>query len=176
MNMPYPLPLILIFVSCTAVFSQAGQKEQPRDGYVCLPCGRDCDQQVYDKPGACAHCGMERVKKSTVSFGSIAPEQLCGYLTAHPGVLLLDVRSRREFEGRSTPDYGTLKNAINIPIQEFDSRIAELNAYKDREIIVYCSHGQRSSQVSYALTQKGFGNVRNLTGGLRVLKDDACKR
>jgi rhodanese-related sulfurtransferase len=119
---------------------------------------------------------MGLVKKSTVVFNRIEPDALCSYVASHPGVILLDVRSKREFEGKSTPDYGTLKNAINIPIQEMDKRITELDAYKNKEIIVYCSHSQRSSRVSYQLTQNGFTKVTNMQGGLRLLKDDSCKK
>jgi rhodanese-related sulfurtransferase len=89
---------------------------------------------------------------------------------------LLDVRSKREFEEKATPNYGTLRNAISIPIQQMDKRINELNAYKNKEIIVYCSHSQRSSRVSYQLTQNGFNKVTNMQGGLSVLKDDSCKK
>lgn len=166
--------LILVFISFTTVFSQERQDETSQDAYVCMPCGLDCDKKTYDKPGTCLHCGMKRVKKSTVMFGSIEPGQLCDYVSKNRNVVLLDVRTRKEFEGRSNPDYGTLKGAINIPIQELDSRLGELDAYKGKEVIVYCSHGQRSSQASYVLMQNGFEKVRNMTGGLRVLKDDAC--
>lgn len=165
------LSLLLVFLAYASVFSQGSPDE-----YVCLPCGRDCDKRVYDKPGTCPHCGMKRVKNSTVKFGGIEPSQVCNYISRNPNVVLLDVRTKEEFEGRSHPDYGTLKNAINIPIQELDSRLTELAAYKGKEFIVYCSHGQRSSQASYVLMQNGFEKVKNMTGGLRVMKDDACKK
>jgi len=167
--------LVAAVLSAGSIFSQA-QSKVSAEGYVCLPCGLNCDERVYDKPGLCPYCGMDRVKKSTVMFGSIEPDQLCDYVSKNPNVVLLDVRTRTEFEERSVPNYGTLKNAVNVPIQELDSRLAELDAYRNIEVIVYCSHGQRSSQASYLLSQNGFGNVRNMTGGLRVLKDDGCKK
>jgi transcriptional regulator GlxA family with amidase domain len=34
--------------------------------YVCPPCGQDCDQRTYDKPGVCPHCGMRLVAQSEV--------------------------------------------------------------------------------------------------------------
>jgi len=164
---------VLFLVLCLGfsdnIFSQAAE-------YVCLPCGLDCDNAVHSKPGQCTHCGMGLVKRSTVVFNRIEPDALCRYISSHPDVVLLDVRSKREFEGKSTPEYGTLKNAINIPIQEMDKRISELEAYKNKEIIVYCSHSQRSSRVSYQLTQNGFNKVTNMQGGLRLLKDDSCKK
>lgn len=164
--------LVVVCMSGTAL----AQTSQTKDEYVCSPCGSDCDATVYNKPGTCPHCNMPLVKKSTVVFKNIQPKDLCGYLAKHPGVVVLDVRSKKEYEGRSFPDYGTLKNAINIPIDELDSRLSELSAYKNKEIIVYCSHSKRSSRASYTLTQNGFANVTNMAGGLSELDDDSCKK
>ena len=41
----------------------------------------------------------------------------------------------------------------------------ELNQYKDKEIIVYCASGMRSSLASLTLNQNGF-NAFNLSGGI----------
>lgn len=144
--------------------------------YVCLPCGRDCDKAVHDKPGSCSHCGMVLVKKETVKHTSISPEKLCSYITSHPNTILLDVRTKKEFEERSFPNYGSLKNSINIPIQELEKRMSELNAYKNKEIIVFCSHSHRSPEASYMLTRQGFKNVINMSGGLSKLEDASCKK
>ena len=143
--------------------------------YQCTPCGNECDKASYNKPGDCPHCNMKLVKKSTVHFKSIKPEDVCAYVADHPGVVLLDVRTREEFEGKAD-DYGTLKNAINIPIQQLENRVDELKDFKDKEIIVYCSHSRRSSRASYYLTQNGFANVTNMEGGISTMKDRDCKR
>lgn len=163
--------IVLIYFSATATLLA---QNKITEEYVCLPCGQECDEKVYDKPGRCSHCMMERVKKSTITFENIQPDKLCAYLEKHPDVVLLDVRSKKEFEQKASPNYGTLKNAINIPINELNSRLPELSSYKDRTIIVYCSHSQRSSQGSYLLTQNGFDRVVNMAGGLSVMKDKAC--
>lgn len=170
------LPILFVLLSCVSLFSQEKTGAKSHDTYSCAPCGHDCDKKVYDRPGSCPGCGMALVANASISFGSIEPADICDYIAKNPGVVLLDVRTRKEFEGRSHPDYGTLKNAINIPIQELESRLGELSKYKDREIIVYCSHSQRSSQASYFLTQNGFGKVTNMAQGLRAMKDDACLR
>lgn len=157
------------------LFSMNGRAfSQTQEEFVCMPCGQACDKKVYDKPGRCSHCMMDRVRKSTITFEDIQPEELCDYIDKHPDLILLDVRSRKEFEGKTSPDYGTLKNAINIPIQELNSRLSELASHKGKTIIVYCSHSQRSSQGSYLLTQSGFNHVFNMAGGLSVMKDKAC--
>lgn len=146
-----------------------------QDSYQCIPCGLECDRATYTKPGQCPHCQMQLVKKSTVTFRTIQPSEVCGYISKHPGVVLLDVRTTAEFDGK-TDNYGTLKNAINIPIQELEGRYLELNEFKDKEIIVYCSHSRRSPRASYFLTTKGFANVVNMEGGMRVMTDNSCKK
>lgn len=146
-----------------------------QDTYQCMPCGQECDKTVYTKPGECAHCHMPLVKKSSVVFRSIQPSEICNYISKHPDVVLLDVRTTPEFDGK-TDNYGTLKNAINIPVQELQGRISELNDFKDKEVIVYCSHSRRSPRASYFLTQNGFTNVVNMEGGMSVMTDNSCKK
>jgi len=148
---------------------------QYKEEYVCLPCGNDCDSQVYDQPGSCPNCNMPLVKKSTVNIKNIQPSEVCNYIAQHPNVVLLDVRTKEEYEGRANPDYGTLRNAINIPLQELNSRLANISSLKNKEIIVYCSHSHRSPQATYMLMQNGFTNVTNMAGGMSVMKDNACK-
>jgi rhodanese-related sulfurtransferase/DNA-directed RNA polymerase subunit RPC12/RpoP len=145
------------------------------DSYVCTPCGNDCDKQEYTAAGKCPHCNMPLVKKSSVMFKTISPEEICDYVQQHPDVVLLDVRTKEEFERKANPDYGVLKNAINIPIQELESKLSTISSMKDKEIIVYCSHSKRSPRASYLLTQNGFTNVTNMSGGLSTMKDSPCK-
>lgn len=176
MKKKMPLILVIILFSFSgAVFAQ-GRTLRLADEYVCLPCGQDCDNKIYNDPGTCAHCQMPLIKKSSIVFKTIQPSAICRYIASHPDVVLLDVRTKEEFEGRADPDFGRLKNAINIPIQELGARMGELNAYKKRQLIVYCSHSHRSPQASYQLTQNGFMNVTNMAGGMSVMKDNTCKK
>ena len=163
---------LLLLLSALIGPAVSGEKEK----YVCLPCGQDCDLKEFESPGKCPHCRMELVVKSKVIFKTIKPTEICLYIASHPDVLLLDVRTKREFEGKSHPNFGTLKNAINIPIGEINERIMELDQYKNHDIVVFCSHSHRSPQVSYLLTQKGFKNVSNMSGGMSVVSDPACKK
>ena len=157
----------------TVCFVASGMRQTGE--YQCMPCGSDCDKAAYDKPGECPHCNMALVKKSTIVYKSVSQDEVCSYIAKHPGVVLLDVRTREEYEGK-TDDYGTLKNAVNIPVQELEKRVGELKKMKDREIIVYCSHSRRSPRASYFLTQQGFKHVTNMEGGMSTMKDSSCKR
>jgi rhodanese-related sulfurtransferase/DNA-directed RNA polymerase subunit RPC12/RpoP len=174
------LSLFLLFVALNSQSisssAEGGKLATSAASYQCMPCGRDCDNDTYDKPGKCPHCQMELVEKSTVHFKTIEPSLLCQYVADHPNVVLLDVRTKQEFEGKADPNYGTLKNAINIPVQELEKNISMLAPYKEKEIIVYCSHSHRSPQACYILTQNGFSNVTNMNGGMSVMKDKSCMR
>lgn len=146
------------------------------EDYRCLPCGSACDEEAYTGPGKCNHCQMQLVKKSTIHFNTIEPADICAYIQKHPRAILLDVRTKAEFEGKADPDFGTLKNAINVPIQELSAKLSSLKGYKDKDIIVFCSHSHRSPQASYLLTQQGFKHVTNMAGGMSVLRDSSCKK
>ena len=160
----------LTFIALSCIFLSASQEQ-----YQCLPCGSDCDKVTHNGPGECAQCHMQLVKKSSVNFKSVEPGQICDYIKKHPEVVLLDVRTKREFEGRAD-NYGTLKNAINIPIQELESKLSTIGHLKNKEVLVYCSHSMRSPRASYLLTQNGFTNVTNMNGGMSVVTDKECKK
>ena len=138
--------------------------------YVCTPCGQDCDHHVYDRPGDCDVCGMKLVEKSSVKFKDVTFEEVCKKLKANPGVVLLDVRTPAEFNG-SVGSFGHLKNAININVEELQNRIGEISRYKNREVLVYCSHSHRSPRASYILTTNGFKNVKNVAGGVSTITE-----
>ncbi len=137
--------------------------------YACLPCGAGCDTTVYPKRGSCSHCNMELVDKSTIIHKNIQPEEMCTLDTDK--VIFLDVRTPEEFNGTAKEKFGAIRNAININVEELQARISELEKYKEREIVVYCSHSHRSPRASYMLTQAGFTYVTNMNGGLSVWKE-----
>lgn len=75
--------------------------------------------------------------------------------------LLVDVRQPEEFAA------GHIAGAINLPLTEMRSRLAELP--RDREIWLNCGVGQRSYYASRLLLQHGFLAI-NLSGGLTTYK------
>ena len=154
-------------------FSSKNKESSIAIVYTCLPCGSACDSAVYEKQGTCSHCNMKLVDKSTIVHKNIEPDKMCSL--NEKNVVFLDVRTVAEFNGTATDKFGAIKNAINIPVQELESRMGELEKYKDKEIIVYCSHSHRSPRASYMLTQNGFKKVTNMLGGMSVWKDQVKK-
>jgi rhodanese-related sulfurtransferase len=76
-------------------------------------------------------------------------------------LVILDVRTPAELTG----PLGKIDNVINIPIQELQSRIGELNKYKDKQIAVICRSGNRSNTGTRLLREKGF-DAKNVLGGM----------
>jgi len=162
----------------SAIFMPAAGIVSYNTEYVCMPCGQDCDNTEYDKPGTCSHCNMELVLKKSITNGSVKPSDLCDFISKKgaANVILLDVRTPEEFNGKAEENYGRLKNAINIPIQELNTRMAELDKYKGQEIVVYCSHSHRSPRASFMLTQYGFKKVSNMLYGMSVWKEQVTSK
>jgi NADPH-dependent 2,4-dienoyl-CoA reductase/sulfur reductase-like enzyme/rhodanese-related sulfurtransferase len=75
--------------------------------------------------------------------------------------MILDVRTAEEF------GLGHVPGAINVPVDELRSRLAELP--RDRDIVAYCQVGQRGYLATRILTQAGF-RVRNLSGGYKTYR------
>jgi len=83
------------------------------------------------------------------------------------GALLIDVRSRQEFES------GHLDNAINIEHEKVDKIAETIGEDKEREVVVYCRSGRRSGEAKKALEEYGYKNVHNGMGyeGLKKVRD-----
>jgi rhodanese-related sulfurtransferase len=161
--------LIICSQSCETANGSAMKEGVVDTVYSCLPCGSSCDDSTYTTKGACIHCHMELVKRSSIVHKSMEPENLCTLNTNE--TIFLDVRSKEEFNGTAEEKFGAIKNAVNIPVQELQMRLKELEQYKDKKIVVYCSHSHRSPRASYMLTQAGFKEVINMNGGMSVWKE-----
>jgi rhodanese-related sulfurtransferase len=79
--------------------------------------------------------------------------------------LLVDVRAPREREQRF------IDGSVSMPLNHLPQRAEELP--KDRELLVYCAGGYRSSIAASLLQQKGFDRVSEMAGGIAAW--DAAK-
>ncbi|SMF40301.1 phage shock protein E [Alteromonadaceae bacterium Bs31] len=76
----------------------------------------------------------------------------------------IDVRSANEYSG------GAYNNAINIPHDIIDKKIAEVSKDKNASIHVYCRSGNRSGIAKGVLEKMGYTNVVNEGGYEDLLK------
>ncbi len=80
-----------------------------------------------------------------------------------PDVVLLDVRSNYEHK------LGKFKNAVTLDIEnfrDFPEKISELEQYKNKKIVTYCTGGIKCEKASAYLLEQGFENVYQLHGGI----------
>ena len=90
---------------------------------------------------------------------SITAQQLVN-LVNNKDALVVDVRDSKEFEA------GHIVDAINIPHTALESRLSELNKYKDKPVVLTCKMGQHSGSAGTILRKAGFEEVARLTGGI----------
>lgn len=73
--------------------------------------------------------------------------------------VVVDVRTAEEFAKSH------LRDAKNIPLADFGTRIGELDKSKSKTIIVVCQSGARADKAIGLLTKAGFADVVGLDGG-----------
>ena len=89
----------------------------------------------------------------------LTPTQFKAYIDSGASPVLLDVREPHELE------ICKLDFAVHIPLGDVPNRYKELLPF-DREIIVMCRSGARSTSAAQYLESQGFTNLTNLTGGI----------
>ena len=78
------------------------------------------------------------------------------------GAVLVDVRSKAEFDG------GHIIDARHVPQDEIAGAGETLKKYKDKVVITCCESGMRSGAAARVLQAQGFTKVVNLRGGLQA--------
>jgi len=76
-------------------------------------------------------------------------------------ITILDVRTKEE-----TANKQFIQGSLNIPLDELRGRLDEVP--KNKPIYVYCAAGLRGYLAQQILTQRGFTNVKNLSGGYKT--------
>ncbi|WP_103865467.1 rhodanese-like domain-containing protein [Aquimarina sp. I32.4] len=82
-------------------------------------------------------------------------------------VILFDAREKKEYQ------ISHLENAIHVGYNHFSiAHIIQQNIPKNAHIVVYCSLGIRSENISEHLKKAGYTNVHNLYGGIFAWKNN----
>jgi len=117
-----------------------------------------------------------RIKMILLSFSLFIPFCGCGQSNNIPSInvaeldslmqtdstlVILDVRMPSELIG----PLGQIPHVINIPVQELESRIDELEKHKANFIAVICRSGNRSRTATKILIQNGY-TAKNVLGGM----------
>ena len=95
-----------------------------------------------------------------MSIKSINSSQAEKLIKSNKDILILDVRRPSEFKE------SRIVNAVNIPVEEVEWELDELEEFKNKPILVYCKIGVRSSVACNFLEEEGFTDLYNLRGGI----------
>ncbi|MFX3659541.1 MAG: rhodanese-like domain-containing protein [Ectobacillus sp.] len=99
-------------------------------------------------------------------YEEIKPEEVEEMIHAKKERSIIDVREHDEVAE------GKIPGAHHIPLGELESRLKEIDS--EREHIIVCRSGGRSSMASEFLAGKGY-KVKNMTGGMLAWKGETEK-
>lgn len=103
---------------------------------------------------------FNEVRNLSQKFTKLSPSAAVQLMNNNEDAVFLDVREPGETSN------GKITKAIQIPVGSVKERIAELEKYKDKPVVVYCKTGARSGIACNALTSNGFSQVYNMAGGI----------
>jgi adenylyltransferase/sulfurtransferase len=133
-------------------FSEFRLKKDP----ACPVCGENPSvTELIDYAGFCGEPAV--VEDATEEVSAAAVQAM---LDRGDDLLLLDVRKPDEFET------ACIEGSKLVPLGELESRLAELDEWKGRSVVVHCHKGGRSAKACKLLAEKGFIRVAKLAGGI----------
>jgi rhodanese-related sulfurtransferase len=100
-------------------------------------------------PAACA---------TSATPSRVAPEALLASIEAGTAPVIVDVRTRREY------DRGHVPGAIHVAFYTLLVRQDSIPGPREAPVVVYCQHGPRAGVAKLALRLAGFTDVRYLDG------------
>ena len=119
------------------------------------------------------HKLVVRVRSEIVRFGlpvnfqtsgeHLAPAMLKQWYDTHEDFVIVDARNGYEY------DVGRFKNAVRLPLtnfREFGAMTKQLEQYKEKKMVLYCTGGIRCEKASAYLKGQGFEHVYQVEGGI----------
>ena len=103
-------------------------------------------------------CGQDTEKDRGAVYMNITAEEAKEIMDSQEGYVILDVRTREEY------DEGHIPGATQISHEEIAEKAEEMLTDKDQLILVYCRSGRRSKIAAEALAELGYTNIREFGG------------
>jgi phage shock protein E len=88
----------------------------------------------------------------------MTPDALRAAIGSGTPPAILDVRTPAEYAA------GHVRGAINIAFNEVGRRMSELDAFRERPLVVYCGHGPRAWLAGVVLWRHRFRHISYLRG------------
>lgn len=105
-----------------------------------------------------AGCSQTGTKQQEKSYHQIPQEQAKQMMDDNDQLIVLDVRTKQEYEE------GHIPGAVLLPLDELDETAQNVLPDKEQVILVYCRSGNRSRQASELLSKKGYSDIYEFGG------------
>ena len=105
---------------------------------------------------------MDFVNAAKAQITEVSAAQVKADLDAGKTFILLDVRSKEEF------DAGHLPNAKHVSRGLLEFKIGQAIPDKNANIILYCRTGARSALATLVLKEMGYTNAKNMAGAFKA--------
>ena len=106
--------------------------------------------------------GADAAKPAPGYVRDLSPADFHDYLQQRPETFVVDVRQEVEWND----GFGHLDNALQIPLENLETRLTELPSDKSRPIAVYDQLDVRSATAARRIAQLGYREVVTMQGGL----------
>ena len=98
----------------------------------------------------------------------ITVDELFDRVNSDQPPLLIDIRDAADFNGVGYSKYGHIPDARSIDILALESKLEDLQSFKNKEIVTICPGGGLSLAAVEILTEAGFSDVKSLKGGMNL--------
>src|SRR5580700_4090854 len=99
---------------------------------------------------------------TNLDYKNIASTEAFHLINDTASIVIIDIRTAQEFKGIDSlvqNNIGRLKNAINIPQADFESKFDSYRISNNRPVLLYDQRGINSMDVVYVLRAKGFTRI-----------------
>ena len=103
-------------------------------------------------------CGQDIENDNGAVYVNITAEEAKQIMDSEEGYIILDVRTREEY------DEGHIPGATQISHEEIAEKAEKVLTDKEQLILVYCRSGRRSKIAAEALVELGYTNIKEFGG------------
>lgn len=117
-----------------------------------------CESKLENKKEVQTEKDYFSTEESKISYKIITQEEAKKIIDEQEGYIILDVRTKEEY------DAGHIPNAILLPNEDIGSEDLEILPDKKQLILIYCRSGNRSKQAAQKLVDLGYENIMEFGG------------